>query len=209
MFEEPWRGLPNLHGVCRTLRGVSRTRSQNPVWGFGEPSGVPLPSAKLLWVRQTSAYLRRRTHRQVYTSLNHKLLTLKPETSLNLIDAGDETCPDGYYRNGTEKIGNTCPQCPKHASKCYLADDYRWQFGIVIIQLHMLSFGKCCHPSNTFSTSNENHAEKKTYSLLGQVFHDQKSLCVVKPPREALLSCVKECKQAGVYVFRPAPEAWG
>eukprot|EP00439_Symbiodinium_sp_Y106_P000855 s231_g1.t1 len=30
----------------------------------------------------------------------------------------DETCPDGYYRNGTAKIGNTCPQCPKHASKC-------------------------------------------------------------------------------------------
>ncbi|CAK9071402.1 unnamed protein product, partial [Durusdinium trenchii] len=30
----------------------------------------------------------------------------------------DDTCPDGYYRNGSGKIGNTCPACPKHASKC-------------------------------------------------------------------------------------------
>ena len=38
---------------------------------------------------------------------------------------GDKTCPDGYYRNGTEKIGNNCPQCPKHASKCNLAQASR------------------------------------------------------------------------------------
>ncbi|CAJ1386755.1 unnamed protein product, partial [Effrenium voratum] len=30
----------------------------------------------------------------------------------------DDTCPDGYFRNGTATVGNNCPMCPKHASKC-------------------------------------------------------------------------------------------
>ena len=57
-FAECCRGLRgswNLRGVCRTFWGVSRTRSQNPVWGFGEPLWVRLPSANLLWLRQTLA----------------------------------------------------------------------------------------------------------------------------------------------------------
>ena len=41
----------NLRGVWRIPRGVSRTRSQKPVWGFGKPSGVPLPSANFFGVR--------------------------------------------------------------------------------------------------------------------------------------------------------------
>ena len=60
-------GLAEPLGVCRTRPGVSRTRSQNPLWGFGEPSGVGLPSTNLSWVQQTSAYPWQRTHREVYT----------------------------------------------------------------------------------------------------------------------------------------------
>ena len=33
-------GLRDFCGACKTLQGVSRTCSQNPVSGFGEPSGV-------------------------------------------------------------------------------------------------------------------------------------------------------------------------
>ena len=55
-------GSRNLRGVCRAPRKVSRTRSQNPVWGFGEPFKVRLPLANLLGVRQTSTYARGRAH---------------------------------------------------------------------------------------------------------------------------------------------------
>lgn len=29
-----------------------------------------------------------------------------------------EGCPDGYYRNGTGKIGRNCVRCPLNAMKC-------------------------------------------------------------------------------------------
>ena len=39
VFAELWWGWRNLCGVCRTPRGVSRTRWQNPVWGSVNPLG--------------------------------------------------------------------------------------------------------------------------------------------------------------------------
>lgn len=32
-----------------------------------------------------------------------------------LVQAG---CPDGYYRNGTGKVGRNCVRCPGNAMKC-------------------------------------------------------------------------------------------
>ena len=62
-FAERCQGVLEVCGGLRNLRGVVEpfgevTCSQNRFWGFGELSGVRLPSTKLLWVRQTSAYPR-------------------------------------------------------------------------------------------------------------------------------------------------------
>ena len=53
-------------GSVEPFGGGSRARSQNPVWSFGEPLGVRLPSANPLCFRETSAYPMGRTHRKVY-----------------------------------------------------------------------------------------------------------------------------------------------
>ena len=55
-----------LAGFVERFGGLRRAGSRKPAWGFGELSGVWLPSALFLWVRQASAYPRGRTHREVY-----------------------------------------------------------------------------------------------------------------------------------------------